>query len=717
MRRWVLFLLLISTCAIAEQGPSSMVVRYGSADWNTNSHKIETAFVFVRDKSTGKIAKILLEETAPNSSLFEGRFLIQWDQSKAAPDFYVPPPKLAKSGNTKQFQNLLRAGKLKPHSVFAHLENKRLIYEIFDTDAQAEQARKIYEQASASPVVANAPSIKTGPIENPASESTAAREAARLRMEQIEAQRLQKQQLEMQRMAESAREARKTQAAELAANASKDYEQSEYQKAVDEFHQASELDPENHTYYFKYGVSLYRLKKYDDALVALQLAPVSGMTDTAKNYYMGLIHYKLNELTDASDSFQRVRAAHEPKLSPAAAYYLGLIEVAQNKLPQAKEDFQYVLDNSQNAPGLDNKAEENIERIDAMMANQNVARRKWAIDASESLIYDSDILLNPNNGAASTGNPSNQGGGRVDTNLELTRQLYYSDSAEFKAVFNGNYMWSFNSTFAAGDPTDLTFDLPYTLKSMWHGKPSRLTFTPGFETLAMDYNNVSGGTSRPDIMDGYTGEVDWQLQNRPDWYSDTMFSIAHDNSLLVIGSPVYNATAWMYTVMQTESKYFDAKKQTALVGYAGFTYNAALGDYYAYNMIDLGVIYSAPIRRFKNVLWDAAITDYRMVFPNKNNGVQNSETDDDATLTAGLTKIVNAHWNGILTASYTTNSSDVPASQYNKYIVMATVNYHWDDAPINTESSTPANPLATPLTNPVTNPLNQMNNPLAPQNN
>jgi len=45
-----------STAAPANQ---NFMIRYGSSPWNTNSKQIDAAFMFMRDKSSGKVAKIL----------------------------------------------------------------------------------------------------------------------------------------------------------------------------------------------------------------------------------------------------------------------------------------------------------------------------------------------------------------------------------------------------------------------------------------------------------------------------------------------------------------------------------------------------------------------------------------------------------------------------------------------------------------------------------
>ena len=47
---------------------------YASAPWNKNSTQVDSAFLFLRDQASGQVAKILLYETEPDSSLFSGTF-------------------------------------------------------------------------------------------------------------------------------------------------------------------------------------------------------------------------------------------------------------------------------------------------------------------------------------------------------------------------------------------------------------------------------------------------------------------------------------------------------------------------------------------------------------------------------------------------------------------------------------------------------------------
>lgn len=319
--------------------------------------------------------------------------------------------------------------------------------------------------------------------------------------------------------------------------------------------------------------------------------------------------------------------------------------------------------------------------INRLSSSQSLWNQKWSIDASDSMIYDSDILLHPINADPTTAYPSFQGGGRTDGNILVEHQLFNTSRSQMSLVGNGNYMWSFNPVFAAGDPTDLTLNAPYSLKGVWRRKQYELTFVPGFETLDMDYNNTSGGVSRPDILNSFTGEIDWLLAMRSNWLSNTTFNIRHDQSLLPDGGPD-DATAMKYEIFQEESFFINPEKTRAFQSFVGFTYNAALGINEIFNRIEAGGLYSAPLKKFQNVFWDAAATVYHMTYPNKEINVgQKGETDDDTTLAAGLTKYVNSHWSGMFTASYTTNTSNVDTSKYNKYVVMATIDYHWDGSP------------------------------------
>ena len=75
--------------------PQSLTLIYASSPWNKDSAKIDSAFIFLKDSKSDKIAKILLDETEPDSSTFSGTFSLDFPLDEdARPEIYIPPQKL-----------------------------------------------------------------------------------------------------------------------------------------------------------------------------------------------------------------------------------------------------------------------------------------------------------------------------------------------------------------------------------------------------------------------------------------------------------------------------------------------------------------------------------------------------------------------------------------------------------------------------------------------
>ncbi len=91
-----------------------MHITYGSPSWNTDSAKVDTAYLILRDKDSGRFVQIQLEETEPDSSQFAGHFSVSLgDKETISPEIYVPPRELRNSDpDNKKLYEMIREGKL-----------------------------------------------------------------------------------------------------------------------------------------------------------------------------------------------------------------------------------------------------------------------------------------------------------------------------------------------------------------------------------------------------------------------------------------------------------------------------------------------------------------------------------------------------------------------------------------------------------------------------
>lgn len=140
------------------------------------------------------------------------------------------------------------------------------------------------------------------------------------------------------------------------------FDQKDYTKAIDDLKAALKEKPEDPSATLYLGISLYRsgnelegeriLKK------ALTLDPLSPRT----NFELGVLYYKRGIYDEARDFFETARSHSKEKgLTELAAYYLGEIE------------------------------------------KQKTTAKSWAVSISAGIQYDSNVILEPDDGAVPEG--------------------------------------------------------------------------------------------------------------------------------------------------------------------------------------------------------------------------------------------------------------------------------------------------------------------------
>ena len=661
---------------------------YGSTAWNKNSEQIDSAIMFVHDKRSDKMAKITLEETAPDSSIFQGQYSLSWTGDLAEPEIYIPPQNLRNDPKAEaKYHALMKDKKVTPQPLLIRQEGNVAEYDVFDTNDQLAKAQKAYEQEKDAKNKSDQSKLVKPQASDAAlqvaqmtaqqimmaklAKDAANKEADRLRLQQIEQQKMDQERKSMAKLAAADQAKRRAQAAALGQQALAHYSKGEYAQAEAPFKQSTELDPDNRSYHFQYGVTLYRLDKLTEALVILETAKVDGQTELEKKYYMGLIHYKLKEFAQAKDMFGQVKGSKNPTLAPSAAFYEGLIYLSEENYKAAQASFEFVIDNSSDAV-MDKKSEEYIEQIAALIAAKKMAAKKWILDASAGLNYDSNVLLLPN---LSQSTPSNAGGVRASGSANVERRLFYKDTSDMSVKVATMYLYSFDSKFTSADPAGLTLTAPFSLKGTMGKRGYKFTATPGYDTIYMDYNS-SG--SRQELVNSMTGDFDLMLVMNERWFSSYNFNVRDDKSKMP-SAVDQDMSAIKYTFKKMETLFVDESKKRALIGYVDFVDNIAVGSQQRYTKVDLGVIYSAPIERFKNMTWNTALTTYVMSYPNYlGNG---NRKDTDLSLALGVSKVLSERWTWANNASYTNNASNEAAFGYDKYSLTTTMSFNWDDAP------------------------------------
>ena len=683
----ILVVTLWTGFAHADGSSSIMRISYASPGWNTDSKKVDSAFVVLREKSTGKLVTIQLEETEPDSSEFSGQFSISLpDIEKFQPEVYIPPQELrGHDPDNKKLLAMIQAGKLsrKP-LILKRTSRGQTLVDVYDTRDQAESALKAYQEQQKlaqemrrkkplKPVTGDSAVAAAQAAERKAALDKLALEAAqhaqdRVRLEQIERQKAKEREEHERQLTEQERAARQEQARQVSAEALALYDQGNFKEAEGKFKQAVDLDPDNKDYFYKYGITLYRNQKFNDALVALKIAKVDASLELEKKYYIGLVYYRLGELDNAITSFSEVAKSNDPAMAPLSQFYLGVIQFAQEKYDPAKQSFEKVIDTAKD-PRLDQQSEDYLDRISGAMAYQKMRENKWTAMGTLGLMYDSNVLLNPSNNQG-TGMPTNSPDLRLLTLVDLQYRPIFNETHELAPHVTLNMTNSEKGTSAPADPWIYDVAVPYSYKH----KNWKSTITPGYEWLVMA---IDGSSTKTVAMNSYFLTWDNTFAMNKNWFSTYTVQYRRDNSLdpqgtdsVAGGTNPDNLSANLFTLRTSQTFLIDKARKQALIPTLDYMRNAAVGSNRTYNRYDLGLTYVRPLPW--DLTWNVGFNYYRMVFPGTTGP---NRLDKDYSVTTGVSKPVRDWVTWGLTGTYTVNNSTDVRYGYDKYLVLTTATF------------------------------------------
>ncbi len=658
---------------------------YASIPWNRDSTKIDSAYLFIKDSNSENIAKILLDETAPDSSTFAGNFVLDFPiEEGSRPEIYIPPLKLrADQAGLERFYQLLKEQRLNRKPVVLRIDDQgKQLLDVYDTNDQADRARKVYEEElialgqkpSLTKPVPDEPTLevaeKTEQAAVLAAMATEAqkREIERIRIEQLERQRNLLKEKELESMSAAEKAKREARAKALGTAAVTSYEEGNYAEAEDNFRLAIDENPLDKSFYFSYAVTLYRNEKFNEALVALKLAPVTEESKSEIAYYAGLIHYRLNEFSPALNNFNEVKTSKNTDLIASAAFYEGLILFTQERYEASKASFEYVLDNSKD-PALDREAESYIEQILNAMKYQELAKKKIFVDGTVGLMYDSNVTLASDN-VPSQGTALEKASPRALLAGGAAYRFKYNPKHEWSAKFNAVYLYSTEEDVATADAAVFTATAPWLQKGLLGNKGYSWSVVPGYETVLMDLTSTGQTPFMPVILQSPVLNSDITIINNQTWFSSYGFEVRADDSRAVAGADD-NADAMKYTLRTSQSSFLDDSKKKVLVGSLGLVLNQAKGKNTSYTRYQGSVTYMAPMKW--DALWTANLAVYQLDYPDNPNG----RKDFDTALTLGMMKPFREWVTWGLTGSYTKNNSNVDANNYSKYVIMTTASFNF----------------------------------------
>ena len=657
---------------------------YGYPPWNKDPQKIDTATIILREGQTGRIVQINLEETAPDSSVFSGLYSLSWKNVEAlAPEFYIPPQELLsdKVGMNK-ITTMIKNGELRRKAfILRKFKNNLQVVELYDTKDQAKLAMKAFRAEEELTDLRNRPLIADSAMDAGVL-AEQVEEHKRAALSLIERARMQ--QIEAQKAAEAVRkfellstiEKRKRQAlgADMAKEALAAYQSGNIPEAINKFEKAIELDPENKSFYFQYGISLYKAELFNRSLVMFDLADESssdfkGRVDAIEiQYYVGLDTYRLKLFKDAASAFEKVVAAKHQQLSASAQFYIGVCYFEQQDYKNAQERFQAVLDSASD-PKLDARAEQYIEQILRIQQFEKERSHKWNLTGTIGFMSDSNVIFASDTTIQNT--PTNSAGERLLTVGSLRYRPLYEAKREFAAQLDVTNMYTTDSSFQYSqtlrntDPFLVDLTLPYTIKGVFQGKGFKLDIVPGYETLYMSVEN----NTEKSILTSYLLNGLSTLVMSEDWFANYNLELRQDNASLTQSTGDDDQSAIKVKFTNSNLFFLNKEKNKILSAEAAYTHNNAVGKNSIYDRLDLGLGYVGST--FWSMMYNTKLSYYLLNY----SANANARLDKDYTLSAGLNKKINENISSSVSANYNINSSNVDSYQYKKWMVLLTMTY------------------------------------------
>lgn len=656
---------------------NSMRITYGYPAWNKSPTKIDTASMIMREGVTGRVVQIHLVETEPDSSIFSGLYSINFQNlEKLKVEFYVPPQDLLEStGGLKKIAAMISSNQLKRNPfILRRPPVGTQSIEVFDTREQAQMALKAYKAEQQLQGLQNAkfPSdqqIEMANLSKELQERMAMSKAAteRVRLEQVEASRLAATLAKESALNSAQKQQRKKEAEKLAAEALALYRESRFADASARFEKVLELDPENKSYYFQYGVALTKSEQANKALVFLNLADGPNVNKVEKDFFVGLNHMRLKDSANAIQAFDRVAVAKMKEVSSAALFYKGVIHFEDKKWDDARGIFQAVLDTSDD-PALDSRAESYIEQILRVQQFEAERARKWQLSATLGGQYDSNITL-VSDSTLSQGSASNvdgyrslfQGTARYRPVYETTRE--FAIQTDFLMMYTVDKDLQYRTSLRNADPILATLTLPWTYKGLMFGKGYKLDVIPGYESIWM---SIEDNTNKEIISSFVLNTTNLFIMNDR-LFSNFNLELRQDQSKLKSSTGNDDSSATKAKIVNSNLHFVSDDKSRILTSEAGLSFNQALGKNATYQRLDLAVGFIQPF------YWETSaiskIGYYYLSYPQKSD----NRIDNDYALTLGLSKKLNDSLNLGFVGNYTINNSSADASTYKKWTTMVTL--------------------------------------------
>lgn len=602
----------------------------------------------VRDSESGKVAQVMLHRRGGANGPWSGFFIIQFfigDNRPRILEFSDPgqPPFYAYAipGQTVQRIVLFKSAD-----------------ELAKFVAVQEQKQKA-KPVAAAPVAKVLSPQAVRRLERQEREEKRQMEKTQLALEEEQA-RQRAQLLEQQAALTLAEKNRKKAAAtNMVKEADKLYAKQDYAGAERKYAQAVDMDPEEDSYYYRYGVTLYKIENYNKSLATLSMADVPSELSLEKDYYIALNHLKLRDYEKARKQFVEIRSENDATLSPMASFFAGNIEMQQQKFPEARSSMEYVLDNSKD-PRLDRSAEELLNQIDKMQAFYESKKEKYRFTGFIGAVYDGNVL--------------NVAENNVTTDVKALR-LNYGASAlaiwkrtptsDFGTQIGISDYYSTNTSFQGdavlqtADPLQLDLSLPFHKEFEFSKRSLNWELVPTYRSI---YMSPTGGT-RSEVIRSLGVNTTLAAPVQSDMLMAVRLEASKEETLLdsSVGDDDQSGLRYGLTLLPTWI--LDLKGEKSLTLDAGYLINQAEGRNYRYKRSSVGLTYTFAA-------WWKSNASLRAEYSSQNyDEAVTTRIDSNPIVTAAFNKDLKRNVNWLMSVQYNVGDSDEDSYDYNKFVV------------------------------------------------
>ncbi|WP_232469223.1 tetratricopeptide repeat protein [Bdellovibrio bacteriovorus] len=605
----------------------------------------------VRDAESGKMAQVMLNRRGGAGGPLTGFFIIQFfigDNRPRVLEFAAP-------GKAPYYAYAVPGGAVQRIVLFKSADElAKFVAENEKTTAKNLGAKPA---PTATAKVMSPQAIRR--LEKQDREQKRVQEKTQLMLEEEQAKQRAALLEQQAALSAAAKKRKKEEATALVNEADKLYTQKNFVEAEKKYAAAVDLDPESDSYYYRYGVSLYKVGNYNKSLATLSMADVPMELSLEKDYYVALNLLKLKDYDKARKKLIDIRSENDPVLSPTASFFAGNIEMQQQKFPEARTSMEYVLDNSQD-PQMDRAAEDLLAQIDKLQSFYESKKEKYRFTGFIGAIYDGNVLNVAENNVSTDVKAYrlNFGASALaiwnrtptsDFGTQIGVSDYYSTDTSFKD----------NATLQTADPLQFDLSLPFHKEFEYAKRSLNWELVPTYKSIFM---SPTGGTRKEAISSlGVNTTLSAPIQS--DFLMAGRLDVSHERSLLATSVGDDDQTALRYGFTLLPTWILDLKGEKSLTLDASYLINQAEGRNYRYKRSALGLTYAFPA-------WWKFNGSLRGEYSSQNYDEATSpRIDTNPIVTAAFNKDLKRNVNMLLSLQYNVGDSDEDSYDYNKFVV------------------------------------------------